>query len=107
IPAIRPRAELARSPGAHYSEADVRQYMASHRPGNTVPSTPTPTVDSVQFLTAKQVSTMLHRESLGLPDTAPVCLVWVSGTFQDDPPYGVAVVTYHKGFLVFNAQTGN
>jgi hypothetical protein len=112
LPAIQPHADLARAGGAgpYFTEADVRQYFATHRPPDTVPGTPNPVVVSVQFLTAKQASALVGGEEVDIPDSALVCLVFVSGTFQDTsgpilPPGGPP--TFTQGWMAFDAHTGN
>jgi hypothetical protein len=112
IPSIQPRAALAQAGGAgpYYTEADVRQYVATHRPGFTVPGTPNPVVVSVQFLTAQQASAQLGGESMDVSDSTLVCLVYVSGTFQSTSgPVGITatVPTFTQGWMVFDAHTGN
>jgi hypothetical protein len=112
IPAIQPRAAMALvdSAGPYYTEADVRQYVATNRPGFTVPGTPNPVVVSVKFMTAQQASAQLGGESMGVPDSTLLCLVWVSGTFQNThgPVDNTTTVpTFTQGWMVFDAHTGN
>lgn len=108
IPAIHPRPAAANAAGARFTEGDVRQYVASHRPRNTVAGTSTPTVASVQFLPSAQVGAILHTTT-GEPDSSLMCLVHVSGSFQiTDVPLGAhPSPVYHDGVLVFDALTGN
>lgn len=109
IPAIKPRAELAATRGAHYVEADVRQYLATtYSFPYKVPGSARPTVTSVQFLSAGAVSAQMHV-SMDMPDTALLCLVHVSGSFlYTDVPLGVhPSKVYHDAVLLFDAQTGN
>jgi len=108
MPAIQPRASLASSTGPHFIEADVRAYIATHRPGFTVPSTPNPVVITVQFMTASQVSTQLQGESMGVPDDTLLCLVRVLGEFRNTyVPLGATPKTFTRGVMVFDAHTGN
>jgi hypothetical protein len=108
LPAIQPQTALAGAPGAHFAEADVRQYLATHRPEFVVPASPDPVVVSVQFLNAKEVGAQLDSD-MGVPDATLLCLVRLSGTFQvRNAPRGVPITdTYGNGVLVFEAQTGN
>jgi hypothetical protein len=115
VPAIQPRAALAQARGAgpYYTEADVRQYVATHRPFSTVPGTPNPVVVSVQFLTSKQASAQVGGEEIAASDSTLVCLVFVSGTFSaadwagptvgTPPSYG----TFTQMWMAFDAHTGN
>jgi hypothetical protein len=112
LPSIQPRAALVQAGGAgpYYTEADVRQYVATHRPPFTVPGTPNPVVVSVQFITAQQASAQLGGESMDVSDSTLVCLVYVSGIFVDtDGPIGptATVTPFTQGWMVFDAHTGN
>jgi hypothetical protein len=110
-PAIQPRADLASSSGARFTEADVRQYFASHRPPGAVAGSPAPTIVSIQFLTAQDVSQQLQGESMGVPDDTLLCLVRLSGTFlsaQYGPPnVAPSTTTRSQAEVVFDAHTGN
>jgi hypothetical protein len=108
IPAVHPRAAVAQQAGGHFTEADVRQYVASHRPAFAVVGTPNPAVTSVQFLTAGEASALLQGEAIGVPDATLVCLVRLSGTFQNTyAPPGVVTKPFNQGVLIFDATTGN
>jgi hypothetical protein len=62
-------------------------------------------------LTAAQASAVLGGQSVNVPDSTPVCLVTLGGsfTFGVAPPHGEAATppTYSDGFEVFDATTGN
>lgn len=112
LPAIRPHAGCPVTGAASvacFTEADARQWVASHRPPATVPGTPDPVVTSVQFLPSRAVSAQLQGESTGVPDDYLLCLVRLSGTFRSTwgAPGGTAAPTFHDGFIVFDSQTGN
>jgi hypothetical protein len=84
--------------------------VATHRPPFTVPGTPNPVVVSVQFMTAQQASAQLGGESMGVSDSPRLCLVYVSGTFQNTwGPVGpgTPVPPFTQGWMVFDAHTGN
>ncbi|MBF6592028.1 MAG: hypothetical protein IVW57_16080 [Ktedonobacterales bacterium] len=113
IPAIQPHAALAASSGPHFTEADVRQYFATHPyAAQSVPSAPVPVIVSIQFLPASQVSALLQGESMGVPDTTLLCLVRLSGTFEAFSPPLLLPGTptpapFHETVEVFDAHTGN
>jgi hypothetical protein len=114
LPAIQPNAALAQAGGAgpYFTEADVRQYVATHRPYSTVPGTPNPVVVSVQFLTSKQASALVGGEEIAASDSTLVCLVFVSGTFSAAAWAGpgdtvAANATFTQGWMAFDAHTGN
>lgn len=108
-PAIR----LTLSTGpVRFTVADVKAYLSNH----PFPSGPTTTgkpakLLTIEFLTSKKASTLIHNESTGLADTDQVCFVKLYGPFtniyvsvpQGDKPYPATDV----GVEVFDAQTGN
>ncbi|HEX8983592.1 MAG TPA: hypothetical protein VF792_12525 [Ktedonobacterales bacterium] len=111
IPAIQPRA-AAMANGARFTSADVRSYIAAHpKILEGAPGKPTPTVTSVQFMSAGQASAMMQGESIGLPDASPVCVVTVQGTFSltwgPRSTNGATSETVSTHILVFDVQTGN
>jgi hypothetical protein len=113
IPSIQLRADLATSPGARFTEAEVRQYFASHRPPGAVAGSPAPTIVSIQFMSAQEVSQQLQGEGMGVPDTTLLYLVRLSGTFQGTNygpyfgPQAPPVPTRNYAEMVFDAHTGN
>lgn len=111
VPAITPRASMAAAgaTGPHFTQADVVQYVAAHPTAvGSIPSAAAPTVMSVQFVTAKQASALLQGESIGLPDSAPVCVVQLKGTFASFAPPGISGPSSgSEETLVFDGQTGN
>ena len=63
-------------------------------------------------MTAEKVGDLLHGKSLGLPPNAAVCYAELSGdfTFPLPPsrrPGAPTSMTFHKGFRVYDAKTGN
>jgi hypothetical protein len=74
----------------------------------------TTTVDQVQFMTAKQLSTLMGGEQIGRPDDTPVCLVKLKGSFisrSGHLPNSQTQATnpqiVQQGAMVFDAITGN
>lgn len=112
IPAIPPRPELGQSTGPHFTEADVRQYLATHSEvAYVVPGSPAPVLTSVRFMTAGQASVVL-QESLDMPSTTQVCLVRYAGNFQLTGGPVVSTNSQskpveHSETLVFDSHTGN
>jgi hypothetical protein len=109
IPAIQPEAALATSSGPHFTAADVEQYIAANPPPFAVKGTPTPTVVSVTFEPASELSPAYGSLSGTTPST-PICIVMVSGTFLNTwgGPYGVTITAtpFHQGFMIFDGDTG-
>lgn len=112
IPAIPARPELAQSTGPHFTEADARQYLATHSEVEyVVPGSPTPVLTSVRFMTTSQASAVL-QESLALPDTTLVCLARYAGSFQGaGGPFTAnqsqSIPVEQSETLIFDAHTGN
>jgi len=104
VPAIVPRLGAVHT-GPAFTREDAVQYVTSHPMWrNLAPWTP-PTIEKVEFLTSRQVSSLLSGESTGLPDNALLCYVQLRGTFTFSG--STTMVTYHTGFEVFDAHTGN
>lgn len=109
-PAIVPRASAAStgptSTAPAFSTADVVQYVTTHPIWRNLAPWATPTVVQVEFLTSQQVTSLLSGESTGMPDGALLCYVQLRGTFTFAGSSG-KTVTYHTGYEVFDAHTGN
>ena len=87
----------------------MRQYFASHTPAGAVVDSPAPTIVSIQFMTAQEVSKQSQGESMGVPDDTLLCLVRLSGTFVS-ASYGPLLnkpSTKSSAEMVFDAHTGN
>jgi len=61
---------------------------------------------STNFITSKDVRTLLHSAKLGVPDDEPMCLVILSGRFVFAGPPG-QTNTFPIGIEVFDARTGH
>lgn len=113
IPAITPRANLMSASGPRFTRDDVIQYIGTHpQILGAIPGKPAPVVTSVQFVTAAQASVLLQGESIGLPDSSPVCIVRAKGSFASSyspPPIlaNKAEAPATTAVLVFDAHTGN
>ncbi len=112
IPAITPRASLMSASGPRFTRDDVIQYIGTHpQILGAIPGKPAPVVTSVQFVTAAQASVLLQGESIGLPDSSPVCIVRAKGSFASSysPPIlaHTAEAPAATAVLVFDAHTGN
>ena len=109
LPGITPRAGVVEANGARFTRADVVAFITTH-PAilGSLPGKPAPVISSIGFLTAAQATALLHGESLGLPATAPVCVVQVTGSFlfTGGPP-ALPSTPYSRQTLVFDGQTGN
>lgn len=91
--------------GPTFTASDASAYVVSHPMWRNLAPWMPPTVERVAFLTSKQVSALLHVTT-GLPASTLLCYVQMQGTFTFAGAAGTTV-TYHTGFEVFNARTGN
>lgn len=102
LPAIAPRAGTQAGKAA-FSEQDAAQYASGHRMWHNMDGS-RPTVVAVRFATSQEISALVHTTT-GRPADALLCYVELKGTFTFPGPN--QDVTYHTGFEVFDAQTGN
>jgi hypothetical protein len=113
-PALTPHVNAAASNGAAttsttFSEADIKQYVATHPIARRVKATSSMTVEKIQYLTKKEVRSILDSGESTFSDSSdndPMCLVTIGGTFILEGPNGIAV-TYRKAFELFDSRTGN
>jgi hypothetical protein len=94
-----------------FTSNDVAHYINTHPfpLGPTTTGKP-PTIVSIEFITSKEASQRMLGETLGLPDTAIVCYVKLSGPFalsQAPVPASVHLAPSNTATEVFDAQSGN
>jgi hypothetical protein len=113
MPALKPHlnADATASNGADtisptFAEADIKQYVATHPVARRIKATSPITVEKIQYLTRKEVRSILGGDGTTFSDNDPMCLVTLNGTFILEGPNGVAV-TYQKAIELFDAHTGN
>ena len=109
IPAVKPTAAATSPSVPAFSPQDVRRYVDGNHPAHTAPGT-TPSIQAVEFLTSNQVAARLNSTPLeiGRPGGSLLCLVTLRGTFiVSSPAKGGRAVTLHRGYLVFDAHSGN
>jgi len=106
-PAIQPTRSVAASDLSTpaFTVQDVEQYISGNPMSRNLAISSKPTIVKITFITSQQASALLD-ESMDLPDSALVCYVELSGTFTFPGPNG-ATATFHKGYEVFDAHTGN
>jgi hypothetical protein len=100
---------LAIQPGQPqpFSKTDVATYLQSHNlPLNRGAATDVQ-VDSLEFLTNKEVSDRLQGASPGLADNEKVGFATLTGTFIFTGPPPGKPVRFSRGYAVFDALTGN
>lgn len=114
IPAIRPSRPAVGPDEPTFTADDVRAFIAAHGLdyGRMQPAGPYQ-IEGVEFVTSAEAARRLEVRS-GRPDTAPLCLVTIRGTFRDaggpppNPQTGApSTGTFSTMVLVFDARTGN
>jgi hypothetical protein len=89
-----------------FSLDDARNYVRTHRLPMQVASGTEPVIVRTEFLTSKEVSSLLNGEATGFPDDHMLCYVELRGNFGFAGPPG-AWVTYNRAFQIFDARSGN
>lgn len=91
--------------GAYFTAADAAHYVVAHKIPRATESGPH-TVISVEFMTNGELNARLGGDDgLGIPTNVLVCYVVAHGTFTFPGPMGFSA-TYHRVYLIFNAQNG-
>lgn len=107
VPAIRPSIADAGPGQPVFTADDVMGYVLAHGiQGMRFVSDGPNTVESVEFLSAREVNARLHTAN-GQPDDALLCLVIVRGNFTLFTPLAGRTQSFTIASLVFDARTGN
>ncbi len=110
VPAMKPSRTGS---GPAFSADELRQFLTSNTAPLGIKGLSNVTLNRVDCtLTADKVSNILHGKSIAVPGDTPVCYTELRGdfTFPLPPshrPAGPTSVTYHQGFRVYDAKTGN
>lgn len=104
-PAIQPYLDAIPA----FTEDDVRQYVATHSFGGfRFRSIGQPTISKIVYGTRQAVSGELLQNSTRISPDQMVFYVELPGTFPfSGGPAPGKTATYHLGFEIFDAQTGN
>jgi hypothetical protein len=95
-----------------FTVTDVKAYLSKH----LFPSGPTTTgkpatIRTIEFISSKKASLLIHNGSIGLADTDQVCFVELYGPFTNThvpvPPGANPYPVTDIGVEIFDAQTGN
>jgi len=109
VAAIVPHASAVAASGARITTDEVRNYLITQNLLTPVSGT-TPSIIQIQFLPSSQVRPLLGGDPTGRPDTDLLCYVEVQGPINlgfVSVPQGLHLANFHKGVVVFDAQTGN
>ena len=113
VPAIVPSLHGTSNEVPAITKADVIRYInANGYDGGPVVNGGHVVIEKIQFISAKQASTLIRGESADRPDTTIVCYVQLRGPFiieALDVPLGVTnqVPPVLRGYEIFDAYTGN
>ena len=101
-PAIR--TTIAGTPA--FTLEDAKQYVATHPLPMAAGRDAKPVITRAEFVTSQTVSERLNGITTGFPPNHLLCYVELQGPFTFSGPRG-AKVTYNRGVLIFDANTGN
>ncbi len=90
-----------------FTQDDVTQFVRTHRLARSVGDLSQLKVESLELLTAREVSTRLQNVSTGLPDNARVAFAIIRGPIYYTGPPGSKPVAFERTYALFDAGTGN
>jgi hypothetical protein len=97
----------AKSGAQPFTKADVATYFKTHNlPMNSGPISQIK-VDSVEFITSKEVSARLQGVSTGLAENDLIGYVTLTGTFIFTGPPKAKAATFNRAYAAFAAANGN
>jgi len=99
---------LAVKPGpTPFTQDEVTQYVQTHRLAKTVGGLSQLRVESLEFLTAREVTIRLHGAPTGLPDGERVAFAIIRGPVYFAGPVRAKPVAFERAYALFDAATGN
>jgi hypothetical protein len=105
-PTGSPAIKLSTTGTPGYTLDEAKQFVLAHPIGPRTDKTAAVTITRAEFMSSKDVSTVLGGARTGFADDYMLCYVELTGTFTFSGPQG-ATRTFHRQFEVFDAQTGN
>jgi hypothetical protein len=110
-PPKRPQgsAALAVKTGAvePFTKQDVADYFKTHNLPRNSTSTSDFAVDTLEFLTNKEVTTRLNGASPGLAENDKIGFATLKGLFIFTGPRQASPVRFKRAYAAFDASTGN
>lgn len=95
-------------PGATpFSVDDVTQYVRTHRLARMVGDLAQLQVESVEYITAREVTSRLQGVSTGLPDSQRLAFAVIRGPLYISTPTKGKPVAFERGYALFDVATGN
>jgi hypothetical protein len=99
---------LAVSPGpTPFTQGDVTQYVRTHQLARSIGDLSQLKVDSLEFITAQEVTIRLQGASTGLPDSQRVAFAIIRGPLYFTGPAPGKPVAFESAYALFDAGTGN
>lgn len=90
-----------------FTPDDVTQYVRTHRLGRMVGDLSQLQVESVDFITAREVTSRLRGASTGLPDSQRLGFATIRGPLYFTGPPPGKPVGVERAYALFDAATGN
>jgi hypothetical protein len=90
-----------------FTKADVVTYFQSHNLPKNSASLSQLHVDSLEFITSKEVSVRLQGASTGLADADRIGFVTLTGTFIFTGPGKDKPAIFNRAYAAFDAASGN
>lgn len=99
---------LAIKAGAEpFTKDDVTQFVQTHRLAKSVGNISQLRVESLEFITAREVTARLQGASTGLPDDQRVAFATIRGPIYFTGPRNIRPVAFDTAYALFDAATGN
>lgn len=101
-------AALTVKPGAEpFSKSDVANYFKTHNLPMNLAASSDFTVESLEFLTNKEITSRLNGASPGLVDNDRIGFATLKGLFVFTGPPNTKPVRFTRAYAAFDAATGN
>lgn len=108
--ALVPHTTAVDPSGARITADETRNYLITHGLLQSTSPETVALITKIRFLPSAQVRPLLGGDPTGRPDTDLLCYVEVQGPITIgviSVPRGIHPARFHKGVVVFDAQTGN
>jgi hypothetical protein len=90
-----------------FSKDDVTQFIRTHRLARSVGDLSQLQVESLEFITAREVTGRLQNVHTGLPDDTRVAFAVIRGPVYFTGPPKSRPVAFDRAYALFDAATGN
>jgi len=90
-----------------FTKEDVVEYFKTHNLPKNATTTSDFHVDTLEFITSKEVTARLQGVTTGLADEERLAFVTLSGTFVFTGPAQSKPATFKRAYAVFVASNGN